>query len=110
FEGEVVDHHWQGRNFGGYPIRSDLPDGTRVVLGVRPEFIQPSDEGLPAYVQSVTPHFAERHHQIEVAANGEHWLMLLPMEVQVTVGDVIHCAPDPDALQYFDRETHARIG
>jgi len=110
FEGEVLDHQWHGRNFGGYPIRSDLADGTRIILGVRPEFIQPTEEGIPAYVQSVTPHFAERHYQIEVAANGEHWLMLMPIETPVAVGDLIHCAPAAEAMQYFDRETQTRVG
>ncbi len=110
FEGEVRDHQWHGRNFGAYPIRGDLPDGTRIILGVRPEFMQLAEDGVPAYVQTVTTHFAERHYQIELAANGEHWLMLIPIETPVAVGDLLHCAPDPEALQYFDRETEVRVG
>ncbi len=37
FEGFVRDHQWQGANFGGFPLRSDLREGVKVLLGVRAE-------------------------------------------------------------------------
>ncbi|MCL4247851.1 MAG: ABC transporter ATP-binding protein [Anaerolineae bacterium] len=110
FEGEVRDHQWHGLNFGGYPIRADLEDGTRIIMGVRPEFIQVAEEGVRAYVESVIPHFSERHYQVEMSANGEQWVMLVPIETRVEVGDQICCALDTGTITYFDRETQTRVG
>ena len=42
FEGHVENHHWQGVEFGPYPVRADLADGTSVIVGVRSGVIRPA--------------------------------------------------------------------
>ena len=110
FEGEIEDGHWQGRNFGGFPVRGDLPAGTRVTLGIRPEFINLSSEGVGAVVDQVTPFLGDRYQLLAVSAQREHWELTAPLDVRVRPGDTIHCAIDPAGLLYFDPKTGRRIG
>jgi multiple sugar transport system ATP-binding protein len=110
FEGHVHDHHWQGVNFGGFPIRTDLTEGSRVTLGVRPEGIALAEDGLVAQVDSLTPYFAERFWLVEVQAGSEHWHLLVPMTTKLQVTETIRCQLKPDALLFFDTETGLRIG
>ncbi len=111
FEGSVEDHRWQGMHFGGFPIRTDLPEHDKVILGVRPEgILLTGDEGVPASVLSVMPYFPERFNLIEVDGGGEQWHITAPLETVVTPGETVHCALDPEAALYFDARTGQRIG
>jgi sn-glycerol 3-phosphate transport system ATP-binding protein len=110
FEGTAEGHFWQGRNFGGFPIRGDLPEHDKVLLGVRPESVRLVSEGVPCTVVSVVPYFSERFHLIEVDAGNEQWHMTVPLETTVQRGETVHCALDTDALLYFDAKTGKRIG
>jgi len=110
FDGVIQSHHWQGENFGGYPVRGDLDDGTGVTLGVRPEAILLSDDGVAARVESVIPFFAERHLLLELTAGRERWHMTVPESTPVKVGSTIHMAFDPDGIHCFDSKTGRRIG
>mgnify|MGYP001336706404 CR=1 FL=1 len=112
FEGVVQAHVWQGEQFGGYPVRSDLPEGAAVIAGVRPEAVRLSstDDGLPGRVESVTPFFAERHLLLEVRNGSDLWRMNTPLDAPVKVGDVIRAQFDAEALLFFDAKTGVRIG
>jgi len=110
FEGRVEMGHWQGENFGGYPIRTDLPDGSRVTAGIRAEFIHLADEGTPGVVDSVIPFFAERHQLVTVHLAGESWSLIVPLDRRMEIGSTIRCTLDTDALLYFDGGSGARIG
>lgn len=112
--GFVISGKWKGDSFKGFPIRQDLEEGTRVILGVRPEHIALTDADAPdaadGRVEAVTPFFAERFQQLEVYGNGERWLMHVPPEVRVQPKDVIYCKIAPEHVLYFDPETEQRIG
>ncbi len=111
FEGRVDQHHWQGKVFGPYPIRSDLPDGATVIVAARPELFKLDDDlGATASIQTVTPFFAERYQVLEVSDSGSEWRLIVPLEPAYHVGDSIRCLPDPDALLFFDAKTGLRIG
>lgn len=110
FPGHIVDGRWQGENFGGYPIRRDLPDGTSVTLGVRPEHLGLADGGVPGVVDRVTPFYAERYQLVDVHLAGEQWSLQVPRQTRIVVGSTIYCAPDQDYLHYFDTDTGKRIG
>lgn len=110
FEGYVHEHHWQGINFGGFPIRHDLPEESRVTLGVRPEGVELAADGIVAQVETVTPYFAERFWLVEVKAGNEYWHLLTPMDTRLQVGEIVHCRLKPDALLFFDTDTGQRIG
>jgi multiple sugar transport system ATP-binding protein len=110
FEGFVVEHQWRGENFGPYRVRGDLEDGTRVLLGARPEAMRLDANGVPARAEEVTPHYPERQQEVSVRAGTERWTMLLPLEPTIRVGETLRCAPDASALHFFDKGTGKRIG
>jgi ABC-type sugar transport system ATPase subunit len=110
FQGHVDDGHWQGKNFGGYPIRHDLPSGAAVTMGIRPEYVHLAAEGVPAVVVQVTPFFAERFQLVNVHQNKEYWSLKVPMDVQISIGSTVHCTLDPEGLLFFDAKTGKRIG
>ena len=110
FQGHVEGHYWYGENFGGFPIRADLPEGDRVTLGVRPEGVLLADEGVPAQVETVTPYFAERYWLVDLRAGSEHLHFTLPLDKNVNPGDLVYCQLDPQALLFFDTRSGQRIG
>ncbi len=111
FRGRASDGRWQGRSFGGFPIRRDLEDGALVTLGVRPERMRlVSQGGIPARVERVTPFFAERYLLLDLQLEKERWRMTVPPETQVTTGSTIHCEPEPEGILYFDTLRGTRIG
>jgi multiple sugar transport system ATP-binding protein len=110
FQGYSLEGKWQGDNFGGYPIRADLEDGTRVTLGIRPENVRLADEGVAGRVVSVVPFYSRRYCQVEVRGGGESWTLNVPIERQVAVGSTVTCALDEARLHYFDPQTGNRIG
>ena len=110
FQGRVQDHHWHGGTFGGYSVRTDLADGSAVIVGVRPEAFLYDDQGAPVKVVSSTPLFSERQQIVEVVAEYNSWTLTLPLEPAIRPGDTLTCRPDPDALLFFDPATTKRIG
>jgi ABC-type sugar transport system ATPase subunit len=110
FEGVVRAHDWYGETFGGYPVRSDLSDGTKLVMGVRAEAIRFAPGGVLGHVELATPHFEQRRIELSVQANGERWAMFAPLEEGFRTGDPIPCALDAEALLFFDPDTGRRIG
>jgi ABC-type sugar transport system ATPase subunit len=110
FQGYSLEGRWQGDNFGGYLIRTDLEDGTRVTLGVRPENVRLADEGVAGRVVDVTPFYSRRYRQVEVQGGGERWALNLPIDHDVKVGSTVTCALDEAYLHYFDARSGSRIG
>jgi ABC-type sugar transport system ATPase subunit len=110
FDGRVENGCWIGENFGGYSIRGDLPDGKRVTLGIRPEFITLAPDGTPGVVENVTPFFAEHYQLVEVWLSKEHWLLTVPLDQHVEIGSTIYTTFRPEGILYFDTATGARIG
>ncbi len=110
FPGHVENGCWHGENFGGYPIRNDLPDGTKVTAGIRPEYIHLASDGTYGVVEQAVPYFAERHQVITVHLAGERWSFVVPLHETIEVGSTIRCALDPAGLLFFDSKTGQRIG
>jgi multiple sugar transport system ATP-binding protein len=110
FEGRVRGHQWQGANFGPYPVRGDILDGTKVIVGARSEAFTLTDDGVAATVSESIPYFAERHQVVELEAGRERWKLTLPIEPVFHPGDVLRCLPNRDALLFFDAATGRRIG
>ncbi len=110
FTGQAVGGKWHGENFGGYPIRHDLPSNSPITMGIRPEYIHLAGDGVPGVVDEVTKFFSERHQLVDVHLGGEEWTLQIPLDVTVHHGDTIYSAIDPAGLLYFDPATGARIG
>lgn len=110
FAGHIRDGHWEGESFGGYPVRSDLPNGAEVTLGVRPQHIALKPGGTAGVVDIITPLMAERHKMIEVWLGRERWTILIALETPIEKGSTIYCAIDPQQALYFDTKRGVRIG
>lgn len=109
FKGVVRDQQWQGTNFGGYPLRPGLSDGTEVLLGVRAEDVIFTTGGVPARVEMTTPRFEQRHTELELRAGDEHFTMIADINEGFRPGDPISCALNPEAVLFFDPATGRRI-
>jgi multiple sugar transport system ATP-binding protein len=110
FRGKVVDSTWQGETFGGYPIRSDLANGTRVTMAIRPQHMYLNDDGEAGVVDSVIPHLAERYQIINVWLGSEKWAISVPLEQHIDIGSTIYCDLNPEEAMYFDTRSGLRIG
>jgi multiple sugar transport system ATP-binding protein len=109
FEGEVWQGHWQGENFGPYPIYNpDVADGTQVIMGVRPQDIHLGGE-VAGVVDAITPFFAERYQVLDVWLAGEEWSVQVPLEDSFSVGETYQFQVNRDKLYFFYAETGQRI-
>lgn len=110
FQGEIRAGKWYGEEFGGYPIRGDLPDGTKVTLGIRPKHMFLKSGGVAGVVDVVIPYLAEKYQLVEVWLGKERWAITVPPQERITVGETIYCDLDPKEALYFDTRTDKRIG
>lgn len=110
FQGEVTAHQWRGTHFGPFPVRADIPDGTKVIMGIRSEWIKLADDGVPAKVIEATMFYPERYQVIEVEAGRERWQITVPPQPIYRVGDTVRSLPDPNGLLFFDSVKGTRIG
>ncbi len=110
FQGVARGGIWFGENFGGLPIRKDLPDDTAVTAGIRPEHIILQKDGTPAVVQQIQAYYAERYQLLEVWLGREHWSLAVPLDVRVQRGETVYCALKGDEVLFFDTRTGKRIG
>jgi multiple sugar transport system ATP-binding protein len=110
FAGRNENGHWQGENFGGFPIRRDLPDGAKITAGIRPQHVHMEEGGIYGVVDEVMPYYAERYQLVTVHLGGEHWLLTVPLDQPIEVGSTIQCGFEPDKIHYFDTKAGTRIG
>jgi ABC-type sugar transport system ATPase subunit len=110
FKGRSIDGHWQGENFGGYPLRRDLPEDSKVTAAIRAEHMHLKEGGVPGVVEQVTPMLAERHQLIMVHLAGETWTLTAPLNEHIERGSTVYCGLQEDELLFFDTKTGVRIG
>ncbi len=110
FSGRIRDGLWHGENFGGYPIRQDLPDGMAVVMGIRPQYFYLQAGGVPGVVDAITPHLAERQNLVQVWLGAEQWTLALPLDVSTPLGTTVYCDLQAEQAHFFDATTGLRIG
>jgi multiple sugar transport system ATP-binding protein len=110
FDGRIENGLWHGENFGGFPIRKDLAEGTKVTAGIRPQHIHTASGGVYGVVDEIMPYFAERFQLITVHLSGERWLLTVPLDQPIEHGSTIQCAFDSAQVLYFDTRTGQRIG
>lgn len=109
FEGEVWQGHWQGENFGPYPIHNpDVADGTAVIMGIRPQDIHLGGE-INGVVDGITPYYAERYLLLDVWLAGEEWSVQVPLETQIEKAKTYSFQVDNNKLYFFDAQTGNRI-
>ncbi|MDU8943358.1 ABC transporter ATP-binding protein [Ovoidimarina sediminis] len=85
-----------------------VTDGQPVTLGIRPENLALSDNGIAATVNVVEPTGAETH---VVFSRGEADITAVFRERRsFAAGETVHLTAAPDAILLFDRESGARMG
>jgi multiple sugar transport system ATP-binding protein len=110
FKGTVQDGKWYGENFGGHPLRRDLPNGTAVTMGIRPPNFFLQAEGVPVVVDQVIPLIAEKKVMVDVWIGSEHWSMMFPLDDIPVIGTTIYCQADFANAHFFDTQNGRRIG
>jgi len=86
----------------------DGPSGTgKVTLGIRPEHLILSDDGLPMQVKVVEPTGAET--MVFLRYEGQNVTAIFRERHAFTSGQTIHLRPDPDHIHIFDATTGARL-
>jgi multiple sugar transport system ATP-binding protein len=109
FEGEVWQGHWQGENFGPYPIYNpNVADGTAVIMGIRPQDIQLGGD-INGVVDTITPYYAERFLLLDVWLAGEEWSVQVPLETQIEKATTYSFKLDMNKIYFFDAESGNRI-
>lgn len=90
---------WQvaGCSFKGPKI------GQELLFAIRPEDLQPSDNGLPAAVKIVEPLGAHLLVTCEIA--GQSFRAVLDSDLSLKPGDTLKLAPTMDRIRWFDPAT-----
>ena len=111
FWGRVSGGYWDGSYIGRAQMPRPVPDGSEVIVGIRPAHIQLTDagEGIPATIDSSIPFYAEKHRLLEVWLRKRRWRIQVALDDDYASGDTVHCRLDWDMAQFFDARTGARI-
>lgn len=107
-KGTVRENHWYGANFVGLPLPSVVPDGSEVIMGIRPQHIHLGGE-IQGRVREKVLHYSEKYTLLELFANEESWQMQVELDSPIQKGDTINCQIDPNPLLFFDAKTGGRI-
>lgn len=111
FTGYVHDGKWQGDAFSWRPIRTDLNEGDRVILGVRPEHFRLDENGdITTKVEMIEPLFAERAQIVYTVAGVQRITVWLPLDISIQRGDLLRLSIVADQVHLFDYKTQARLG
>ncbi len=104
-EGVARDGKWYGKQFGGYPLPTDVANDTPVTLGIRPDAIQPHLIGISAKIDLIEMHFAERFTLLTVSKGDEHWQIQTELTPNYKVGDTIQCQLNHAHALFFNTHT-----
>ena len=111
FWGRVSKGYWDGSYIGRARLPRPVPDGSEVIVGIRPAHIQLTDasEGIPATIDRSIPLYAEKYRLLEVWLRKRRWRIQVALDDHSAPGDTVHCRLDWDMAQFFDARTGARI-
>jgi multiple sugar transport system ATP-binding protein len=84
------------------------PGGSSPIeFGIRPEDVQPAEEGLRGKVRVVEP--LGPHQLITLDMDGHLFRAVIENDHKIATGEVISLAPRPDRIRWFDRASGAAI-
>ena len=86
---------------------SDLKDGQKIVVGIRPEHLTLSQNGMSGKVLVIEPTGSEIH--VVVRMGSKDVTAIFRTRHPFKPGDAISLVPDPDNIHIFDRETGQRL-
>ncbi len=111
FWGRVSDGEWDGSYMGRAALPGPQPNGSEVIVGIRPEHIQICDaeSGIPATIDRVIPFYAEKYTLLDVWLRKRRWRIQVPLHARFQPGDTVHCLLDWSRALFFDGQTGGRI-
>ena len=92
--------HVAGQTYAG-------PDAKAAEFAIRPEDLHPGDAGLPAEVRVVEP--LGPHTLVTCVVDGHPFRAVLDSTLTPRPGDILHLAPMPDRIRWFDPETQKAL-
>jgi ABC-type sugar transport system ATPase subunit len=72
-------------------------------LGIRPEFISPTNNGLDAHISIIEYHGSHRYIHLDTSMG--NIIMRTPVDISLSTGDAIQIAFDPEQIRLFHTET-----
>lgn len=107
-EGEAVDGRWQGADGVSLPLTADVEPGRSVTLGVRPEFLQPADDG-PLRGCVVLDELQGGHRNVHVDTAAGRLVLRRPADEAYVAGQPVGLRPLPERLRWFASDTGERL-
>jgi len=89
------------------PVIAGLKDGQKVTIGIRPEHLDLSEDGLPATVSVVEPTGSETH--VIMRLGDQDLVAVFRERHEFRPGLDIRLKPAPDAVHIFDHQTGQRL-
>ena len=90
-----------------FAVPPGIAEGRKIIVGLRPEHVQPAESGLSARVRLVEQTGAESHVLLE--AGGETLTAVLYGRPNIQDDDVFNVSVPIEKLHFFDAESGARI-
>ncbi|MDR7124803.1 ABC transporter ATP-binding protein [Pseudotabrizicola sp. 4114] len=85
----------------------DGPAAAAAEFAIRPEDLHPAEHGLPAEVRVVEP--LGPHTLITASVAGQPFRAILESNLLPSPGDILHLAPVPDRIRWFDPDTQSAL-
>ena len=90
-----------------FAVPPGIAEGRKIIVGLRPEHLQPAESGLSARVRLVEQTGAESHVLLEVG--GETLTAVLYGRPNIRDDDVFNVSVPIEKQHFFDAESGARI-
>ncbi len=111
FWGMVNDGEWDGSYMGRARLPKHLPNGTEILVGIRPQHVLLCDnaDGIPAIIERVTPFYAEKFTLLEVWLRKRRWQIQVRLGQPFAPGETVYCRLDWPKALFFDAVSGDRI-
>lgn len=110
FQGRLENGMWNGQSFTWGPVRNDLPEGTPLVLGVRPEHVMlQADGALQATVDLVEVLHSDRAQLVHAHLGKRPIVIRADIDSPVSTGETVTLKIMPDQVHLFDQTTGLRL-
>ncbi len=89
------------------PSLNSLELGQRIIIGIRPENLQPTSDGMPAQVAVIEPTGSETH--LLLRGNDQDLTSVLRERVDFKPGQEVGLTAKPECIHVFDQKTKSRL-
>jgi multiple sugar transport system ATP-binding protein len=89
------------------PAMSALKEGQKIIAGIRPEDLTPSETGILAKIAVIEPTGSETH--LLLRGNDQDLTSVLRERRNYSPGQDIYLSADPDTLHIFDSQSKQRL-